>query len=390
MNSDGSSIHIGVNTLFLIPGEVGGSQTYFCQTLDAICRNHEQFRITLFTNLENHIYLQSLFDKYRQVHFSNLNFKATHRYVRIVREQIELPFKVKQAGVDVLWSPGCTAPAISHCPQVLTIHDMQYKRHPEDLSQMARVTTEVLIKIACFRVHRFLTISEFSKSEIMRFTGIPEYKIAVSHLASDNFAQEFRPNSTIGKGVSKWIPENQKYILTIANSYPHKNLHTLIDAFGQIASQIPHQLVVIGKPRLGEPMVKNSLANLSDKDRVTRISGLTREKLIDVYRCADLFVFPSLYEGFGLPVLEAMMCLVPVVTTKKGSIPEVGGDFAIYVPQPTKQAFAETILRVLSWSLDYRCEFTGNARKWAESFSWKKTADQTIEILRSTAERSKN
>ncbi len=348
MNRDPAPIHIGINALFLIPGEVGGSEPYLCKTLDALCRNYHDVQITLFTNLENHSLLNSLFSRYTQVRFSILRFKATNRYNRILREQFELPFKVKQADVDVLWSPGYTAPGVVYCPQAVTILDMQYKRYPEDLTWLAIITTDLLLKIASFRAQRFLTISEFSKSEIIHFTNIPKEKIDVTYLAANDFAFNNLPDAEVSKFLSKRVPSTEKYILTIANSYPHKNLHTLIDAFGKIVNQIPHQLIIIGKPRLGEGRVKNSCANLSQPDRVTRISGLNREELIALYQGADLFVFPSLYEGFGLPVLEAMMCKVPVVTTTKASIPEVGSDFAIYVNKPTSESFANKILDVIT------------------------------------------
>ncbi len=390
MNVEQPSIHIGINALFLIPGEVGGSETYLCKTLDALCRNHHDVQITLFTNLENHSLLNSLFSRYTQVKFSILCFKATNRYNRILREQFELPLKVKQAGVDALWSPGYTAPAVVHCPQAVTILDMQYKRYPEDLTWLAIITTDLLLKIAGFRAQRFLTISEFSKSEIIHFINIPKEKIDVTYLAANDFTANNLQNAEVSKFLSKRVPNTEKYILTIANSYPHKNLHTLIDAFGKIVNQIPHQLVVIGKPRLGEGLVKNSFANLSQPDRVTRISGLNREELIALYQGADLFVFPSLYEGFGLPVLEAMMCKVPVVTTIKASIPEVGGNFVVYVHEPSSRFFADAILDVLAWHSSKRSDFINAAKRWAERFSWDKTASQTLDALILTAKYSKN
>ncbi|MFQ5486634.1 MAG: glycosyltransferase family 4 protein, partial [Desulfobacterales bacterium] len=292
MNTERPSIHIGVNTLFLIPGEVGGSETYLCQILDAICRRDNKAGFTLFTNSENHSFMRSSFGKYQHVKFSKLNFKASNRFARILREQFELPFKVKLAGVDVLWSPGYTAPAVVHCPQAVTIHDMQYKHHPEDFTQLAMFTTDFLIRMAGFRAQKFLTVSEFSKSEIIRYVNIPKKKICVTYLAADDFAKKNLTNDEAKKIVSKLIPNSDKYILTVANSYPHKNLHTLIDAFARIENRIPHRLVVVGKPRLGEGQLKESMSRISNPDRVIRIFGLPRKAHFALYRSADLFVFP--------------------------------------------------------------------------------------------------
>ncbi len=374
-------MHIGINTLFLIPGEVGGSETYLCKTLDAICRNYKTIRITLFTNKENHQFLEAIFGKCEQVTFSNLHFKASNRLMRILREQIELPIKAKKEKVHVLWSPGYTAPFFSPCAQVLTIHDMQYKRHPEDLSPLARLVMDILIKMAAHKVDQFLTISQFSKSEIMRFTSIPKEKIHVTHLAADDIAYKKPTDPELPSIVTKRIPANEKYILTVANSYPHKNLHTLVDAYAKIMDQIPHHLIIVGKPRLGEGLLTQRIEKLQKPDRITRISRLDKNELTAFYQGADLFVFPSLYEGFGLPILEAMMCGVPVITTKKASIPEVGGKSVIYVDAPTAEAFSKKILEVLSWDKACRSDFTIAAKHWAKQFSWEKTAAKTMHFL---------
>jgi glycosyltransferase involved in cell wall biosynthesis len=141
-------------------------------------------------------------------------------------------------------------------------------------------------------------------------------------------------------------------------------------------------LVIVGKPRLGEGDIARSFLKLANPDRVTRIDRLTHIELTAFYQAADLFVFPSLYEGFGLPVLEAMMSGVPVVTTPRASIPEVGGKYAVYVNAPTPEEFASKILEILSWSPEYRAQFASSAKNWAKQFSWEKTATQTLISLK--------
>jgi len=312
---------------------------------------------------------------------SRLNFHATNRYVRIFCEQMELPLKARKVGVHVLWNPGYTAPIFTPCPQVLSILDMQYRRHPEDLTPIARIATDLLIKRTQQKVRQFITISRFSKSEIIHFTSIPHDKIHVTPLAVEDVDQNNKTRVELLELVSKWLEPDVPYLLTIANSYPHKNIHTLVEAFERIEKQIPHRLVIVGKPRLGEGRLIESLSKISDPKRVVRIYGLSRPALFSLYRCAALFVFPSLYEGFGLPILEAMISETPVVTTKMASIPEVGGNCAVYVDKPTAEAFAEKILQVLGWDPAYRSSFLSEAKKWAKTFSWKRTAEKTVEIL---------
>ena len=145
---------IGINTLFLIPGEVGGTETYLRQTLLAMAEFCPGVSLVLFTNRENDPVLKKDLSGFKQVTFVRLDFGASNKSARITREQTELPGKVREAGVDVLWSLGYTAPFFSPCPQVVTIHDMQYKTYPEDLSFRARIVTDVLVKIAARRCRR--------------------------------------------------------------------------------------------------------------------------------------------------------------------------------------------------------------------------------------------
>ena len=131
-------------------------------------------------------------------------------------------------------------------------------------------------------------------------------------------------------------------------------MHALIESFGQILEKIPHQLVLVGKPRLGEPEVQKALRRMPDPSRIQRLLRVDYEDLFALYQGADLFVFPSLYEGFGLPVLEAMMSGVPVLTTRCGSIPEVGGDKVCYFDPTSSTDLARQIIQIVSWKSDYR------------------------------------
>ena len=163
-------MRVGVNTLFLIPGEVGGTETYLCETLRAIAKQAPQVGLVIFTNRENDRWFSEMLGGYSQIEFQSLNFLARNRYMRIIREQIELPVRAKLAHLDLLWSPGYTAPFICSCPQVVTIHDMQYKRYPEDLRFVPRLVTDIVVRISARRSSAVITDSAFSKSEIVRQT----------------------------------------------------------------------------------------------------------------------------------------------------------------------------------------------------------------------------
>ncbi len=375
-------MRIGVNTLFLIPGEVGGTETYLRETLRAMVELSEEAEWVLFTNRENDSYLRSIFGPFRHVTFHPLPLCATNRYARILLEQVDLPFRVAYSRVDLLWSPGYTAPFFASCPQAVTIPDMQYRRYPEDLTPLARLATDILVRMAAKRCRRIIAISEFSRREILNFTDAREDSVRAIPLAADPAFARPIPEDIRRKKLKELLPSEKPYILCIANTYPHKNVHLLIHAFSGILERIPHHLVLVGKPRLGEPEVQSALRQISAPERIRRLQRVEQEDLCALYQGADLFVFPSLYEGFGLPVLEAMMSGVPVLTTKCGSIPEVGGEAVCYFDHTDPEDLCLQILEILSWPEEHRKDWIMKGGDHTGRFSWEKTALKTIACLK--------
>ncbi|MBW7909433.1 MAG: glycosyltransferase family 4 protein [Kiritimatiellae bacterium] len=369
-----SAMRLGVNTLFYLPGEVGGSETYLLETLRALARRSDAPRLVLFTNAENEVTLRREFPMAEVV---SIRVAATNRFARIPAEQLELPQQVKRAGVDVLWSPGYTAPWRCACPQVVSILDMQYKRFPHDVTWLAARTMDVLYPLAARSSAAVVTISEFAKSEIVHFLGTPAEKIEVTLLAADSSFAAPAPARPAAVGA-------EPYLLCVANTYPHKNIALLIRAFSRIATEIPHRLVLVGKARLGEPEVAAALAR-APKGRVIRLAQVTREELITLNQRADWFVFPSLYEGFGLPVLEAMTAGAPVLTTREASLPEVAGDAARYGDGRDEVAFAAALREAIELPTDARAQLIAAGRARAGSFTWDASAAKLWRVLQRVA-----
>ena len=376
------TVRIGVNTLFLIPGEVGGTETYLRQTLLAMAKYFPEVELVLFTNRENDSVLRNDLARFNKTEFVQLNFKAQNRYARIIREQLELPFKVRKSSIDILWSAGYTAPFFSVCPQVVTIHDMQYKRHPEDLGFLARYVLDILIRMACWQCEAVIAVSQFTKEEIIKFTSARAECVYVTHEGVDPCFKKKSKDKEVRRILKELLPWEAPYILCVSNTYPHKNVHILIEAFNKVKDIIPHNLVLVGKPRLGEKKLQESLAKAGRSRRIRRFKGLSRIQLMAIYHGADLFVMPSAYEGFGLPILESMMSEVPVITTKKASIPEVAGRYAQYVDPLTSEQLAKKIIDITKWDEEFRSDWVEDAKHWASSFTWKKTAEKTVDALK--------
>ena len=369
-----TALRLGVNALFYLPGEVGGSETYLRETLRALARRPEHPELVLFTNAENERLLRAEFPEAEIV---ETGIAAANRFVRILAEQIQLPRLVRRARLDVLWSPGYTAPAFCSCPQVVSILDVQYKRFPQDVSWLAARTMDVLYPSSARRCGAVVAISEFAKTEIVRFLGVPPEKVTVTLLAAD-------PAFGEPAGPPPRETEGAPFLLCVAHTYPHKNVALLVRAFNRIAGEIPHRLVLVGKPRFGEPEVAAALAN-SPPGRVVRFPGLPWRELIALYQHADGFVFPSLYEGFGLPVLEAMRAGAPVLTTREASIPEIGGDCVRYADGRDEAAFAAALRAATILPPADRARLVAAARQRAAGFTWEASAEKLWYVLKQVA-----
>lgn len=369
-------MRVGVNTLFLIPGEVGGSETYVRDVLNHAISRHSDIEWVLFTNRENHDVLRGAYGSQPNVRCVALDFAARNRIQRIVREQIQLPVAVGHERIDVLWSPGYTAPVLAPCRQVVSILDMQYKAFPQDLSRLAYWATSVLVPLAARRTDHVLTLSEFSRAEILEHVPISPSRVQVVYPAVDGV---FRVAASEQARLSI-VPEGA-YVLCVANTYPHKNVHTLVRAMDRVMSEHPVRLVLVGGEGRGEQEVQAALDGIRHPDRIIRLRGLSRERLAALYQGAAVFAFPSLYEGFGLPVLEAMAAGIPVVASRCGSIPEVGGDCIRYF-DGTADDGARCLGEILAMTEEDRRRMVEAARARAGSFCWERTADDIVACLR--------
>jgi alpha-1,3-rhamnosyl/mannosyltransferase len=260
---------------------------------------------------------------------------------------------------------------------------MQYKSHPEDLTFIARRATDFLVRAACRRSSVLIAISDFSKGEIVKFTGTAPGKIHVTLLAADPSFADPVPSRALRERLGTLLGGRSPYLLVVSNTYPHKNVASAVTAFGRLTGEIPHSLVLLGQPRLGEAEVRSAADALPDPGRLIRLTHVAgREDLRALYQGADVFLFPSLYEGFGLPVLEAMMAGVPVVTTGAASIREVAGDEAVLFDPAGPDGMANALRTVLGWSPEERKQRVAGARGRAHSFSWDRTAEETVAALR--------
>ena len=373
------NLRIGINTLFFVPGDVGGTEIYLRNNLLHMVEQHPQVLFVLLTARDNEAVLAADFSGSSNVEFVQLPFRAANRPLRIVAEQLLLPHYVRKSGIDVLWSPGYTAPGWCSCPQVVTIHDLQYKSFPDDMSWPERVALDFLVRLSCRRCEAVIAVSEFSRDEITRFGFAGEDKI---HVVLEGVDRRFAVPS-IEKGDTQ---VRSPYILCVAHTYPHKNVHLLIEAYAHLQTEIPHDLIIVGKARRGENKVVESLKLLKEPDRVQRLSGLEFTDLQHLYQQADLFVLPSAYEGFGLPVLEAMMAGTLVITSNVASLAEVCTRHVLYCEPLSAGNLAEVLLKGLRMDSEQKERMQAEGQSWAGTFTWSRSAQKTMKVLQARVE----
>ncbi len=348
---ENAGVKVGINSLFLIPREVGGVEVHLRGLLSELRRAAPSLELIVFTNSENH----DSFQDYSRV---RIGVRAVSRPRRIWAEQFSLPRAARATGIDLLYSPGYTAPLRMRCAQVVTIYDTQFLDFPADFSWVQRQAHRVLVGGAARVADAITTISMFSADRIHENLGVPRDHIFVAPSGlSGSFAE---PHA---------CAQERPFLLYVANTYPHKNAARLVEAFARIADRIPHTLVIVGQPREGEPPAH---------PRVRRLYYIEQAELIGLYQNADLLVFPSLYEGFGRPVLEAMEAGTRVIAAGAGAVPEIGGDAATYFDGTRTEAIAEAIVEALAEPEDVRARYLAAGRAQAARYDWVAGAQNTL------------
>lgn len=267
-------------------------------------------------------------------------------------------------------------------PAVVSIYDMLPFVMPESFIYWHAVYQRIYFRYGVKKANRIITISNNSKEDICRILGVDEKKVHVIPLAPELSQYKFMKE----KSIKKWETADP-YILYAGAIHPRKNITKLIRVFGRLikTKKIPHSLVIAGSFRWKSREVKEAAEKAPYRNKVLFTGRVSDEELSELYRNCAVFVYPSLYEGFGLPVLEAMAFGVPVVTSNVSSLPEVTGDAALLVDPGNDDEIYEAIWKILD-KPDLAAELGKKALKRAALFSWERTAREVFKVLKTAAE----
>ena len=298
-----------------------------------------------------------------------------------IAEQISVPLAVKREGLDLFHAPHYVLPALTPARSVVTIHDCIHLMFPEYLRhRMGHAYAHASLWTAAHKSDRIFTVSEQSKRDILKFFKVPPEKIVVTPNAIDD-RFSVTPSEEEFVQTRERYQLSHAYLLYVGNIKPHKNLERLIEAFHLVREQgRPElELVIIGD-EISKMQSLRRTVHKYQLHRYVRFLGFVPDKTLAVlYRLASVFVFPSLYEGFGLPPLEAMASGTPVVTSNVSSLPEVVGDAAVLVDPYRAEAIADGILQVLR-SAHLRDDLRERGLARVKEYSWRRSAQRVRDV----------
>jgi len=368
-------MHIGIDA-HAIGAQQGGNETYIKHLIAALAELDGENRYTLY-------FANSRAAREWSGRYQNFAVRALPPPTPIVRVPVALAFELRRRPVDVLHVQ-YTAPPFCHAPVVATIHDLAFEHLPETFTRRGQAQLRLTVRRTARRASRIATVSEFSRQDIIRTYRLAPEKVVVTY---NGIAPHFttRPGAAgEAEEVRRRYGIRREYLLAVGSLQPRKNLIRLLRAYGRLRQThegFRPQLVIVGRRLwLWREILQEISRQPWSRDVITT-DYVADEELPALYRGAAAFVYPSLYEGFGLPPLEAMACGTPVVTSNTSSLPEVVGEAALQVDPYDEGALARAILDLLNdQALRARLAAAGPAQ--ARKFTWRAAAAKTLGLYR--------
>lgn len=377
-------MRIGIDARFLTHPQVGGFKTYSENLILALSEIDSENEYILYVDRPPN-------QKTRLPKRSNFKVHIVPSNLPLIgmpwREQISLSRQVNRDRLDIFHSPCLTAPLRAPCPLVVTLHDMiwffsnefarkkPWSAHRKVMDMYYRFVPERAARNAA----AVLTVSQAAKESIVRHLGLPDEKIFITYEAANSIYRQVGEEQI--EAVRQKYMLNSEFILAIGSADPRKNISTLVQAYSllPVALQQRFQLVNVWTHQFLAPELKKQIEVLGLGDRVTFLQQVSDENLALLYNAASLFVFPSRYEGFGLPLLEAMSCGTPVIAANNSSIPEVTGDAALLFAADDVEAMARQMSQLL---IDCKLQksLIEKGLERASGFSWMNCGHQTLKV----------
>lgn len=290
---------------------------------------------------------------------------------------------IKEKNLDLFFSPTHYAPIFLSCPQVISILDVSYKHFPEMFPKKDLLKLAIWGKFSINNAEKIITISNSSRDDIINEYKVPKSKVEVIPVG----IKEVKVSKMDKSDFIKKYNLSNPYVLFVGTLQPRKNITKLIEAFSELKTEnlkpkTDLDLVIVGRKGWDFENILNAPKKFNIEDKVKFLDNVTNEDLPLFYKNAEVFVLPSLYEGFGLPILEAMQNDCPVVASNISSLPEAGGNAALYFDPNNAEDIAKTIEKVVS-DKRLREDMIRKGKEQIKKFSWEKSAHEVIKIFES-------
>lgn len=293
--------------------------------------------------------------------------------------------------IDALFIPAHTVPIIHPAKTIVTIHGLEYEKFPQAYSFWERFYMWFSIKNSCRWASRIIAVSKNTKNDLMELYGVSSDKINVIYEGVDD---NFQPASSAGRFPvfndkiinpeidTKYEIKDTKYLLFVGRLEERKNIVGMVSAFEILKEEynIPHKLVLVGKNGYGAEKIKEKIEKTEYRDEIILPGFVSEEEKLDLMKNAEVFLFPTFYEGFGLPILEAQALGVPVVAANTSSLPEIGDYSAAYCDPTEPKGIADAIHALISDS-GYRNNIIKKGMENVKRFSWEKCAEEIAGLL---------
>ena len=365
-------MHIAIDA-HSVGTQLGGNVTYITSLIDALAEIDKANQYTLYVTMPEAV------ERYTG-RWDNFNVRRTLPHTPLIRIPITLAFELRRRPVDLLFVQ-YTAPLFAPCKVVTTIHDISYEHLPETFNRRSRFQMKLTIRHTARHADHVIASSEYSRQDVIDTYQLRPEKVTAIPLAAPASYKPVTDQSRLNLIREKYSIKGD-FILGVGSIHPRKNLSRLISAYAALVKRrddVPALILVGKKGWLSyETFNAKELSGLGDRVRFTGF--VPDEDLPPLYSAAKVFVYPSFFEGFGLPPLEAMQCGTPVITGNRTSLPEVVGDAGLQVDPFQIDAIADAIEKVLS-DEKLSSELSERGLKRAEKFSWGSTARQTLAVF---------
>ncbi len=366
-------MRIGINALAWRPERQAGVDTYLRQLVDALQQVDTENEYVVFLAAGAQGQLGITGGRFREVVCPVL---SRWRSGRALWEELGLARQVEDEGIEVLLCAGGIVPTNLSIPAVQVIHDLQVFQCPENFSWPKRRFLQRILPRSAEAASLTIASSEYTRRDVVRFLPQRPEDTRVVQLAGRVGCQR-APVESVQRVRSQYGLE-ERYLLCVATSHLHKNLHGLVEAYSQVDLAVG--LVIVGKRGTGHGQLINAIRRARGRERIRVLGQVPTEELGGLYAGATGFVVPSLFEGFGMTVLEAMQCGCPVACSSLTALPEVAGEAALLFDPRNPEVFGKALDRI-SNDETLRERLREEGFRQAAKFSWQQTASRTIGVL---------